>query len=294
MAKLVFQPIADQITSGTYLLYDGACGTGGMLTVAEETLQELAAEHGKEVATHLLGQEINAETFAICKADLLLKGEGEAADNIVGGPEHSTLSNDANPGREFDFMLSNPPYGKSWKTDLERMGGKREMRDPRFVIEHAGSVVGAPSGAKGEIHSLALSLFCRGYCCRNLPFGFSLIDDPVQAMAPGKVDGLARVFARVAKERQVVVLTHDERLPESACRLQIPAHVIEVVRRLGSQVACGTIGDPVTQSLNDARALLRTGRSARGRHGTSGAAVLPLGHGSGVRGANSTFRGCRS
>ena len=138
MAKLVFQPIADQITSGTYLLYDGACGTGGMLTVAEETLQELAAEHGKEVATHLYGQEINAETFAICKADLLLKGEGEAADNIVGGPEHSTLSNDANPGREFDFMLSNPPYGKSWKTDLERMGGKRGMRDPRFVVEHAG------------------------------------------------------------------------------------------------------------------------------------------------------------
>ena len=94
MAKLVFQPIADQITSGTYLLYDGACGTGGLLTVAEETLQELATEHGKEVATHLYGQEINAETFAICKADLLLKGEGEAADNIVGGPEHSTLSND--------------------------------------------------------------------------------------------------------------------------------------------------------------------------------------------------------
>ena len=138
MAKLVFQPVADQIASGTYLLYDGACGTGGMLTVAEETLQELAAEYGKEFATHLYGQEINAETFAICKADLLLKGEGEAADNIVGGPEHSTLSNDANPGREFDFMLSNPPYGKSWKTDLERMGGKRDMRDPRFVIEHAG------------------------------------------------------------------------------------------------------------------------------------------------------------
>ena len=138
MAKLVFQPIADQITSGTYLLYDGACGTGGMLTVAEETLQELAAQHGKEVATHLYGQEINAETYAICKADLLLKGEGEAADNIVGGPEHSTLFNDAFPAHEFDFMLSNPPYGKSWKTDLERMGGKRDMRDPRFVIEHAG------------------------------------------------------------------------------------------------------------------------------------------------------------
>ena len=137
MAKLVFLPIADRISSGTYLLYDGACGTGGVLTVAEETLRQLAAEHGKEVATHLYGQEINAETYAICKADLLLKGEGEAADNIVGGPEHSTLSNDAFPAREFDFMLSNPPYGKSWKTDLERMGGKRDMRDPRFVIEHA-------------------------------------------------------------------------------------------------------------------------------------------------------------
>ena len=137
MAKLVFLPVADQIESGTYLLYDGACGTGGMLTVAEDVLQQLAAERGKQVSTHLHGQEINAETYAICKADLLLKGEGEAADNIVGGPEHSTLSNDAFPTREFDFMLSNPPYGKSWKTDLQRMGGKKEMRDPRFMIEHA-------------------------------------------------------------------------------------------------------------------------------------------------------------
>src|SRR5438132_8944434 len=138
MARLIFLPIADQIESGTYLLYDGACGTGGMLTVAEETLQQLAEEHGKEVETHLYGQEINSETYAIAKADLLLKGEGDAADNLVGGPEHSTLSNDAFPSREFDFMLSNPPYGKSWKSDLERMGGKDGIKDPRFVIEHAG------------------------------------------------------------------------------------------------------------------------------------------------------------
>ena len=138
MAKLVFLPIADQIESGTYLLYDGACGTGGMLTVAEETLQVLAAQHGKQAATHLFGQEINSETYAIAKADLLLKGEGEAADNIIGGPEYSTLSNDAFPAREFDFMLSNPPYGKSWTSDLERMGGKGGIKDPRFVIAHAG------------------------------------------------------------------------------------------------------------------------------------------------------------
>jgi len=138
MAKLIFLPIAEQIESGTYLLYDGACGTGGMLTVAEETLQGLAQAHGKQVATHLYGQEINAETYAICKADLLLKGEGDAADNIVGGPEHSTLSNDAFPAHEFDFMLSNPPYGKSWKSDLKRLGGKDGVKNPRFVINHAG------------------------------------------------------------------------------------------------------------------------------------------------------------
>jgi type I restriction enzyme M protein len=137
MAKLIFLPIADKIESGTYLLYDGALGTGGMLTVAEETLKQLAEEHGKEVATHLYGQEINPETYAICKADLLLKGEGDAADNIIGGPEYSTLSNDAFRAREFDFMLSNPPYGKSWKSDLERMGGKKGMTDPRFKITHA-------------------------------------------------------------------------------------------------------------------------------------------------------------
>jgi type I restriction enzyme M protein len=138
MANLMFLPVAAKIESGTYLLYDDACGTGGMLTVAEETLRQIAKAHGKQVATHLYGQEINGETYAICKADLLLKGDGDAADNIVGGPEHSTLSNDAFRSREFDFMLANPPYGKSWKSDLERMGGKKDLKDPRFVIQHAG------------------------------------------------------------------------------------------------------------------------------------------------------------
>jgi len=138
MANLVFLPIADAIESGSYLLYDGTLGTGGMLTVAEETLKEIAAKTGKQVKTHLYGQEINPETYAICKADMLLKGEGESADHIVGGAEWSTLAHDAFPAREFDFMLSNPPYGKSWKNDLERMGGKDGMRDPRFRITHAG------------------------------------------------------------------------------------------------------------------------------------------------------------
>jgi type I restriction enzyme M protein len=133
MADLIFLPIANQIESGTYLVYDGACGTGGMLTVAEERLKELAKESEKQVSIHLYGQESQPETYAICKADLLLKGEGEEANNIKFG---STLSSDGFPSFEFDFMLSNPPYGKSWKTDLERMGGKDDIKDPRFVIQH--------------------------------------------------------------------------------------------------------------------------------------------------------------
>jgi type I restriction enzyme M protein len=138
MAMLIFLPIADAIRSGSYLLYDSAAGTGGMLTVGEETLVQLATARGQQITTHLYGQEINPETYAICKADMLLKGEGENADHIVGGAEWSTLSHDAFPAMLFDFMVSNPPYGKSWKKDLENMGGKDGMRDPRFKVMHQG------------------------------------------------------------------------------------------------------------------------------------------------------------
>lgn len=129
MADLIFVPIADRIKSTTYLCYDGACGTGGMLTVAQERLQRLADASGKKVSIHLYGQELQAETYAIAKADLLLKGDGSQAQNIAFG---STLSADKNPTLQFDFMLSNPPYGKSWKVDAERMGSKKEIADTRF------------------------------------------------------------------------------------------------------------------------------------------------------------------
>ena len=85
MARLVFLPAANGVRSGTYLVYDGACGTGGMLTVAEETLTQLAGEQGKDVSIHLYGQEVNPETYAISKADLILKGEGVEADNMQFG-----------------------------------------------------------------------------------------------------------------------------------------------------------------------------------------------------------------
>jgi type I restriction enzyme M protein len=138
MADLVFLPIEKDIKSGTYLLYDCACGTGGMLTVAEQTLSAIAVRRKQAVKALLYGQEINPETYAVCKADMLLKGEGENAEHIVGGAEWSTLAHDAFPAQEFDFMLANPPYGKSWKKDLAAMGGKDGMRDPRFKVIHQG------------------------------------------------------------------------------------------------------------------------------------------------------------
>ena len=139
---------------------------------------------------------------------------------------------------------------------LEGAATRRRLLLDVSVDGSGGQALGVMS--QGEIHALALSLFLPRVLLPESPFGFVVIDDPVQAMDPGRVDGLARVLSTVAQERQVVVFTHDERLPESVRRQQIPAHVIEVVRRLGSEVACRTIRDPVTQYLSDAHALLQT------------------------------------
>ena len=148
MTDLVFMPIADKIQDSTYSIYDGACGTGGMLTLAEEKLMKLAEERKKEVSIHIFGQEINPETYAICKADIFLKGSGENAKNIMYG---STLSDDQNK-RTFDFMLSNPPYGKSWKTDAEKMGGKNEILDSRFNADLNGENLSMiPRSSDGQL-----------------------------------------------------------------------------------------------------------------------------------------------
>lgn len=150
MADLAFIPVADKIKDATYSCYDGACGTGGMLTVAQDRLMTLAARRGKNVSIHLFGQEINPETYAICKADMLLKGNGEQADHIAFG---STLSVDGNASRQFDFMLSNPPYGKSWKTDAEKMGGKKEILDSRFntYLEGGDRLAMIPRTSDGQL-----------------------------------------------------------------------------------------------------------------------------------------------
>lgn len=137
IADLAFVPIEDQIKSTTYRIYDGACGTGGMLTVAEERIQRLSQKAGKKVSIHLYGQENADETYAIARTDMLVKGEGSQANNIFFG---STISNDGFPGETFDFCLSNPPFGTSWKKDLAAWGltKKDDITDPRFQVTYRG------------------------------------------------------------------------------------------------------------------------------------------------------------
>ncbi|GHO72602.1 hypothetical protein KSD_03730 [Ktedonobacter sp. SOSP1-85] len=136
MANLIFLPIKDQIKSTTYLVYDDACGSGGMLTEAEEELKLLAGEANKSVVIELYGQEVNPETFAICQSDMLIKGRDPA--NIKFG---STLSHDYFRGMEFDFMLANPPYGKSWKVDQEALfdSKKKYITDSRYIVNALGN-----------------------------------------------------------------------------------------------------------------------------------------------------------
>jgi len=125
------------------------------------------------------------------------------------------------------------------------------------------AVDSAPSQAlgvmsQGELHSLALCLFLPRATSDQSPFRFAVIDDPVQAMDPARVDGLAEVLSTVAESRQIVVFTHDDRLPDACRRLSIDARVIEVRRALNSAVSTRDVGAPVEQYLDDARALMST------------------------------------
>lgn len=142
MTHILFTPVKDKIKKGTYLIYDPACGSGGMLTEAEHFAMEVT---NNKADFMLYGQEVNPETYAICTSDMLIKGE--KSENIAYG---STLSKDGFPHLHFDFMLSNPPYGKTWKIDedaiVEDRGkkGSQNIKDDRFQI-------GLPSISDGQL-----------------------------------------------------------------------------------------------------------------------------------------------
>lgn len=102
-------------------VYDPCCGSGGMLTISREHI----AEHNPDAEVHLFGQEVNPETFAVCKSDLYMKSaDGSDAENIAFG---STLSADAHAERRFDYLITNPPYGKEWKQDEDAVRGEARL-----------------------------------------------------------------------------------------------------------------------------------------------------------------------
>lgn len=146
MTHILFLPVKEQIKKGTYLIYDPACGSGGMLTEAENFAEEIT---GRKGGFSLYGQEVNPETYAICTSDMLIKGD--KPENIAFG---STLSKDGFPNLHFDFMLSNPPYGKTWKLDenaiVDNRGKKgsgensENIKDPRFQV-------GLPTISDGQL-----------------------------------------------------------------------------------------------------------------------------------------------
>ena len=147
LADLAVLPIADKITDTTYSIYDGACGTGGILTIAQERILEIAKQHDKRVQVDIYGQELTPETYATCKADLMISGNIESFQYQMGTQPReyiafdSTISRDGHAGETFDFCISNPPFGTPWKEDLKKRGlsekDKKQFIDSRFLITDA-------------------------------------------------------------------------------------------------------------------------------------------------------------
>lgn len=142
LADLAVLPIAGQLKNSTYEIYDGACGTGGILSIVADRISKISAERGLRVRTNLYGQELQPDTFATCKADLMLSEQidnfeytyqGERRNRIAFG---STISQDGHANKQFDFCISNPPFGTPWKRDLENWGlkenQKKDITDIRF------------------------------------------------------------------------------------------------------------------------------------------------------------------
>lgn len=128
MTHLLFIPVKDKLPP-VITVYDGACGSGGMLTESQDFIKDLAGEIKSQAAVYLYGKEVNGETYAICKSDMMIKGNDP--ENIKFG---STLATDEFTGMRFDFMLSNPPYGKSYKSDQKYILDGKDVLDGRFEV----------------------------------------------------------------------------------------------------------------------------------------------------------------
>ena len=128
MTHIIFEPVKDKLPP-VMTIYDPACGSGGMLTESQNFVKDEEGEIKAKGDVYLFGKEINDETYAICKSDMMIKGNNP--ENIRVG---STLSTDEFAGHTFDFMLSNPPYGKSWASELKYIKDNKDVIDPRFQV----------------------------------------------------------------------------------------------------------------------------------------------------------------
>ncbi|MGJ0330074.1 type I restriction-modification system subunit M [Aliarcobacter cryaerophilus] len=131
MTHIVFDPIKDNLPP-VMTIYDPACGSGGMLTESQNFIKDEDGEIKAKGDVLLYGIEINDETYAICKSDMMIKGNNP--ENIKNG---STLSTDMFAGIKFDFMLSNPPYGKSWASEQKNIKDGKDLIDSRFIVNLA-------------------------------------------------------------------------------------------------------------------------------------------------------------
>ncbi|MEI7525443.1 MAG: class I SAM-dependent DNA methyltransferase [Mariniphaga sp.] len=129
MTHIIFEPVKDKLPP-VMTIYDPACGSGGMLTESQNFVKDDEGEIRAKGDVYLYGKEINDETYAICKSDMMIKGNDP--ENIKCG---STLSTDEFAGTKFDFMLSNPPYGKSWASEQKYIKDGKEIIDSRFQIK---------------------------------------------------------------------------------------------------------------------------------------------------------------
>tara|TARA_R110002050_G_scaffold158249_1_gene287506 strand:+ start:2540 stop:4888 length:2349 start_codon:yes stop_codon:yes gene_type:complete len=151
MTHIVFDPIKDKLPP-VMTIYDPACGSGGMLTESQNFIKDEQGEIRAMGDVYLYGKEINDETYAICKSDMMIKGNNP--ENIRVG---STLSSDEFSGNTFDFMLSNPPYGKSWSSEIKYIKDGKNIIDPRFVIQlkdywqNAEEVDATPRSSDGQL-----------------------------------------------------------------------------------------------------------------------------------------------
>lgn len=144
LADIAVLPVAERIESATYSVYDAACGTGGILSITEQGIRAIAERQHKQVKIDLYGQELQPETYATCKADLMLSSEGSNFSYKHAGADRerfccgSTISCDGHPGMHFDFCISNPPFGTPWKEDLKAWGlsdkEKDRISDARFIL----------------------------------------------------------------------------------------------------------------------------------------------------------------